>query len=186
MFDEYFNHPPRVVSLVPAAVAPRPADLTGSPSSTSIDQAAPSASTSSIIQKTQSPIILKVLKNNYKQHNLLMIPFSIFLLHNQVLKNHHQMCNQTTHLLNTSANNFKEALLESSWIDVMQEEIHKFKRLDVWELVPFPDLAMIIKLKWIFKVKQDGNGYLRKGQKRREHDYLPDGCQDSFIKLRAT
>nr|GEV28205.1 hypothetical protein [Tanacetum cinerariifolium] len=30
--------------------------------------------------------------------------------------------------------NFKEASLESSWIDAMQEEIHKFKRLDVWEL----------------------------------------------------
>ncbi|GJZ71301.1 proteasome subunit alpha type-5 [Tanacetum coccineum] len=51
--------------------------------------------------------------------------------------------------------NFKEALLESSWIDAMQEEIHEFERLDVWELVPCPDLAMIIKLKWIFKVKQE-------------------------------
>ncbi|GKE28699.1 retrovirus-related pol polyprotein from transposon TNT 1-94 [Tanacetum coccineum] len=51
--------------------------------------------------------------------------------------------------------NFKEALLEFSWIDASQEEIHEFKRLDVWELVPCPDLAMIIKLKWTFKVKQD-------------------------------
>ncbi|GJV95298.1 hypothetical protein Tco_1546875 [Tanacetum coccineum] len=48
--------------------------------------------------------------------------------------------------------NFKEALLESSWIDAMQEEIYKFKRLNVWELVPCPNLVMIIKLKWIFKV----------------------------------
>ncbi|GKB10587.1 retrovirus-related pol polyprotein from transposon TNT 1-94, partial [Tanacetum coccineum] len=46
-------------------------------------------------------------------------------------------------------------MLESSWIDTMQEEIHEFERLDVWELVPCPDLAMIIKSKWIFKVKQD-------------------------------
>ncbi|GJU85475.1 retrovirus-related pol polyprotein from transposon TNT 1-94 [Tanacetum coccineum] len=51
--------------------------------------------------------------------------------------------------------NFKEALLESSWIDAMQEEIHEFERLDVWEPIPCPDLVMIIKLKWIFKVKQD-------------------------------
>ncbi|GKA69561.1 retrovirus-related pol polyprotein from transposon TNT 1-94 [Tanacetum coccineum] len=49
-------------------------------------------------------------------------------------------------------------MLESSWIDAMQEEIREFKRLDVWELVPCPDLAMIIKLKWIFKVKQDEFG----------------------------
>ncbi|GJZ50581.1 retrovirus-related pol polyprotein from transposon TNT 1-94 [Tanacetum coccineum] len=40
-------------------------------------------------------------------------------------------------------------------IDVMQEEIHGFKRLRVWELVPCPDLVMLIKLKWIFKVKKD-------------------------------
>ncbi|GJZ24417.1 retrovirus-related pol polyprotein from transposon TNT 1-94 [Tanacetum coccineum] len=50
---------------------------------------------------------------------------------------------------------FKEALLESSWIDAMQEEIHEFERLEVWELVPFLDYVMIIKLKWIFKVKKE-------------------------------
>ncbi|GKD52367.1 retrovirus-related pol polyprotein from transposon TNT 1-94, partial [Tanacetum coccineum] len=37
----------------------------------------------------------------------------------------------------------------------MQEEIHKFERLKVWELVPRPDKVMIISLKWIFKVKLD-------------------------------
>nr|GEW84747.1 retrovirus-related Pol polyprotein from transposon TNT 1-94 [Tanacetum cinerariifolium] len=51
-------------------------------------------------------------------------------------------------------NNFKEAFLESSWIKALQEEIHEFERLDVWKLVPCLDLAVIIKLKWIFNVKQ--------------------------------
>ncbi|GJT81113.1 hypothetical protein Tco_1055455 [Tanacetum coccineum] len=104
MFDEYFNPPASVVSPVPAAAAPRPTDPTGSPSSTSIHQDAPSTSTSPT-QETQSPVIL---------------PFE--------------------------PKNFIEALLESSWIDAMQEEIHEFKRLDVWELVPCPDLVMIINL----------------------------------------
>ncbi|GJW01392.1 retrovirus-related pol polyprotein from transposon TNT 1-94 [Tanacetum coccineum] len=31
--------------------------------------------------------------------------------------------------------NFKQAMTESSWIDAMQEEIHEFQRLEVWELV---------------------------------------------------
>ncbi|GJT13457.1 retrovirus-related pol polyprotein from transposon TNT 1-94 [Tanacetum coccineum] len=62
--------------------------------------------------------------------------------------------------------NFKEALLESSCIDAMQEEIHEFKRLDVWELIPCPDLAMIIKVKWIFKVKQDKFGRVLKNKAR--------------------
>ncbi|GJS35931.1 hypothetical protein Tco_0534313 [Tanacetum coccineum] len=36
---------------------------------------------------------------------------------------------------------YKEAMLEPSWIDAMQEEIHKFERLQVGELVPCPDLS---------------------------------------------
>ncbi|GKC62121.1 hypothetical protein Tco_1089719 [Tanacetum coccineum] len=42
MFDEYFSPPPSVASLVPAVVAPEPADSTGSPSSTPVDQDASS------------------------------------------------------------------------------------------------------------------------------------------------
>ncbi|GKG12934.1 retrovirus-related pol polyprotein from transposon TNT 1-94, partial [Tanacetum coccineum] len=37
----------------------------------------------------------------------------------------------------------------------MQEELHEFERLEVWELVPPPDKAFIISLKWIYKVKLD-------------------------------
>ncbi|GJR94956.1 retrovirus-related pol polyprotein from transposon TNT 1-94 [Tanacetum coccineum] len=37
----------------------------------------------------------------------------------------------------------------------MQDEIHEFDRLQVWELVPQPDCVMIIALKWIYKVKLD-------------------------------
>nr|GEW99717.1 copia protein [Tanacetum cinerariifolium] len=37
----------------------------------------------------------------------------------------------------------------------MQDEIHEFHRLQVWELVPQPDCVMIIALKWIYKVKLD-------------------------------
>ncbi|GJY45084.1 hypothetical protein Tco_0433297 [Tanacetum coccineum] len=42
MFDEYFNPPPSVASPVSAIVAPNHADSTGTPSSTIIDQDAPS------------------------------------------------------------------------------------------------------------------------------------------------
>ncbi|GJT13018.1 reverse transcriptase domain-containing protein [Tanacetum coccineum] len=47
--------------------------------------------------------------------------------------------------------NFKAAITEDCWFQAMQEEIHEFDRLDVWELVPSPDCAMIIALKWIYK-----------------------------------
>ncbi|GKD41130.1 retrovirus-related pol polyprotein from transposon TNT 1-94 [Tanacetum coccineum] len=42
MFDEYFDPPSSVASPVPAVVAPEPADLTGPPSSTTINQDEPS------------------------------------------------------------------------------------------------------------------------------------------------
>nr|GEU92868.1 retrotransposon protein, putative, unclassified [Tanacetum cinerariifolium] len=59
MFNEYFNPPPSVVSLVHVVAAPRPAGLIGSPLLTLIDQAALSASTSSTTHETQSPVVSK-------------------------------------------------------------------------------------------------------------------------------
>ncbi|GJX67047.1 retrovirus-related pol polyprotein from transposon TNT 1-94 [Tanacetum coccineum] len=49
--------PPSVTSPVPAVVALEPADSTGTPSSTTIDQDAPSLNTSETLQETQSPVI---------------------------------------------------------------------------------------------------------------------------------
>ncbi|GKF29948.1 integrase, catalytic region, zinc finger, CCHC-type containing protein, partial [Tanacetum coccineum] len=55
---------------------------------------------------------------------------------------------------------------ESSWIDAMQEEIQEFERLQVWELVPCPDKVLLIKLKWIYKVKMDEFGGVLKNKAR--------------------
>ncbi|GKC00329.1 retrovirus-related pol polyprotein from transposon TNT 1-94 [Tanacetum coccineum] len=57
-------------------------------------------------------------------------------------------------------------MTKPSWIDAMQEEIHEFKRLQVWELVPCPDKVMLIKLKWIYKVKTDEFGEVLKNKAR--------------------
>ncbi|GKF10364.1 retrovirus-related pol polyprotein from transposon TNT 1-94, partial [Tanacetum coccineum] len=62
--------------------------------------------------------------------------------------------------------NFKQAMTEPSWIDAMQEEIHEFEKLQVWELVPCPDKVMLIKLKWIYKVKTDEFGRVLKNKAR--------------------
>ncbi|GJZ44523.1 retrovirus-related pol polyprotein from transposon TNT 1-94 [Tanacetum coccineum] len=57
-------------------------------------------------------------------------------------------------------------MIETSWIDAVQEEIHEFKRLNVWELVSCPDKVMLIKLKWIYKVKTDEFGGVLKNKAR--------------------
>ncbi|GJW79081.1 putative ribonuclease H-like domain-containing protein [Tanacetum coccineum] len=62
--------------------------------------------------------------------------------------------------------NFKSAVTKDCWFQSMQDEIHEFDRLDVWELVPPPDCAMIIALKWIYKVKLDEYGDVLKNKAR--------------------
>ncbi|GJY39523.1 retrotransposon protein, putative, ty1-copia subclass [Tanacetum coccineum] len=57
LFDEYFQPPSSVVSHVLSTAAPLPTDTTDTPSLTTIDQDAPSASTSPITQETQAPVI---------------------------------------------------------------------------------------------------------------------------------
>ncbi|GKA43147.1 retrovirus-related pol polyprotein from transposon TNT 1-94 [Tanacetum coccineum] len=57
MFDEYLNPPPCVDLQGPGVIAPEPVVSTGSPSSTTIDQNAPSISTSQTNQKTPSLVI---------------------------------------------------------------------------------------------------------------------------------
>ncbi|GKD28954.1 hypothetical protein Tco_1239732 [Tanacetum coccineum] len=69
----------------------------------------------------------------------------------------------------------------------MQEEIHEFEWLKVWELVPRSDRAMIISLKWIFKVKLDEYGGVLKNKARlvtkgytQEYGTISDGCEDGI------
>ncbi|GJU23600.1 retrovirus-related pol polyprotein from transposon TNT 1-94 [Tanacetum coccineum] len=49
----------------------------------------------------------------------------------------------------------KEAMVDSAWIEEMQEELHQFDRLQVWELVDKPFGKNVIKLKWLWKNKKD-------------------------------
>ncbi|GJY31986.1 retrovirus-related pol polyprotein from transposon TNT 1-94 [Tanacetum coccineum] len=46
-------------------------------------------------------------------------------------------------------------MADSAWIEAMQDELHQFDRLNVWELVDKPFGKMVIKLKWLWKNKKD-------------------------------
>ncbi|GKA24637.1 retrovirus-related pol polyprotein from transposon TNT 1-94 [Tanacetum coccineum] len=74
------------------------------------------------------------------------------------LKTNAMWCYFDAFLTSVEPKNFKQAMIEPSWIDAMQEEIHEFERLQVWELVSCLDKVMLIKLKWIYKVKADEFG----------------------------
>ncbi|GJT04108.1 retrovirus-related pol polyprotein from transposon TNT 1-94, partial [Tanacetum coccineum] len=62
--------------------------------------------------------------------------------------------------------NVKTAMDEACWFEAMQDDIHEFDRLQVWELVLKLDYVMIITLKWIYKVKLDEYGDVLKNKAR--------------------
>ncbi|GJY23281.1 hypothetical protein Tco_0396939 [Tanacetum coccineum] len=138
MFYEYFNPPPSVVSPVLVATAPRPADPTSTPMSTSIEQDTPATSTSSTIEETQSLVLSEEQRS--QESSSIMQPTNPPFEHiskwtkihplENVIKNPSQTvstrkqlqtdamwCFFDVFLTSVKPKNFKEELLESSWID---------------------------------------------------------------------
>nr|GEU39297.1 retrovirus-related Pol polyprotein from transposon TNT 1-94 [Tanacetum cinerariifolium] len=163
MFDELLNPPPSVDHQAPEVIAPigdviPPVqdDSTCSPSSTTVDQDAPSASKSHTTTEIQSSVIpQEVKKDNLDievahmgSDPLLGVPIT-----------------EVTSA-QSSSTTYKDALTQSCWIEAMQEELNEFERLDVWELVPRPDKVMVITLKWIYKDKLDKLGGILKNKAR--------------------
>ncbi|GJZ25864.1 retrovirus-related pol polyprotein from transposon TNT 1-94 [Tanacetum coccineum] len=75
-------------------------------------------------------------------------------------------CYFDTFLTFVEPKNFKKVMTQPSWINAMQEEIHEFQRLEVLELVSCLGKVLLIKLKWIYKVKMDEFGGVLKNKAR--------------------
>nr|GEY83529.1 hypothetical protein [Tanacetum cinerariifolium] len=154
MFDELLNPPPSVVNQAPEVITPIGevippvhADSIGSPSLTTVDQDAPSPSKTHTTTEIQSSVIpLDVGDDNLDMEVANMGNDPLF----------------GVPILET----YKETLTQSCWIKAMQEELNKFERLEVWELVPQLDQVMVITLKWIYKVKLDELGGILKNKAR--------------------
>ncbi|GKE37140.1 putative ribonuclease H-like domain-containing protein, partial [Tanacetum coccineum] len=213
MFDGYME-PPRVERPVsPAPSVSVPINSAGTPSSTTIDQDAPSPSHSPSSSALQSPCLHKgvasdstIMENNpfapVDNHPFINVfapePSSEASSSGDLSSAESPYVSQTLHhlgkwskdhpldniignpsrpvstrkqlatdalwrfynsvLSKVEPKNFKSAITEDFWFQAMQDEIHEFDRLHVWELVPQPDCVMIIALKWIYKVKLDEYG----------------------------
>ncbi|GJV66073.1 retrovirus-related pol polyprotein from transposon TNT 1-94 [Tanacetum coccineum] len=194
MFDESLSPPPNVdlqapevIAPIPEAVAPEHAVSTGSPSSTTVDQDAPSPSNSHTTQETQTPIIshdveednhdIEVAHMGNDPYFGIPIPevtsdqsSSSVIIHTIVPPDHHVSEHNSKWTKDHPLENIIGALdrpaLPKLWIEAMQEELHEFERLEVWELVPPPDKAFVISLKWIYKVKLDELGGILKNKAR--------------------
>nr|GEV05220.1 ribonuclease H-like domain-containing protein [Tanacetum cinerariifolium] len=60
-----------------------------------------------------------------------------------------EMCMFALTVSRTEPKKIKEAMADSAWIESMQEELHQFDRLNVWELVDRPLCTNVINLKWL-------------------------------------
>nr|GEU47063.1 Gag-Pol polyprotein [Tanacetum cinerariifolium] len=66
-----------------------------------------------------------------------------------------KMCMFALTVSQTEPKNIKEAMVDSAWIESVQEELPQFDRLDVWELVDRPLCTNVINMKWLWKNKHD-------------------------------
>ncbi|GJY76367.1 retrovirus-related pol polyprotein from transposon TNT 1-94, partial [Tanacetum coccineum] len=159
--------------LVQEAAALRAKVLADSLVSTSIDQDALSTSIPSSQEQEHSPIISQGFEESPKTPTFHDDPLDESLQHltsqgssSNQLETNAMWCYFDAFLTLVEPMNFKQAMTEPSWINAMQEEIHEFKRLEVWELVLCPDKVFLIKLKWIYKVKIDESGGVLKNKAR--------------------
>ncbi|GKC37298.1 integrase, catalytic region, zinc finger, CCHC-type containing protein, partial [Tanacetum coccineum] len=180
LFNEYFNPPTIVISTVLVAAVPRAVEIADSPVSTitktplfhddpfhePLHEDSTSQGSSSNVRPSHTPF--KLIGKWTKDHpiaNVIGDPSRSISTRKQ-LKTDAMWCYFDAFLTSVEPKNFKQAMIKPSWNDVMQEEIHEFERLQVWELVLCPDKVMLIKLKWIYKVKTNEFGWVLKNKAR--------------------
>nr|GFB45285.1 retrovirus-related Pol polyprotein from transposon TNT 1-94 [Tanacetum cinerariifolium] len=66
-----------------------------------------------------------------------------------------EMCMFALTMSTAEPKNITKVMADSAWIEAMQEELHQFDSLQVWELVDKPFGKTVIRLKWLWKNKKD-------------------------------
>ncbi|GJR14217.1 retrovirus-related pol polyprotein from transposon TNT 1-94, partial [Tanacetum coccineum] len=98
--------------------------------------------------------VLRQRKEQVKQINLHSLSSKPVQTRRQ-LATDPEMCMFALTVSIVEPKNIKEAMADSAWIEAMQDELHQFDRLQVWELVDKPFGKNVIKLKWLWKNKKD-------------------------------
>nr|GEU69240.1 retrovirus-related Pol polyprotein from transposon TNT 1-94 [Tanacetum cinerariifolium] len=142
------NQAPEVIAPITEVIPPVHADLTGSPSSTTVDQDAPSPSKTHTTTEIQSSVIPQNVRADNLDMEVVHIkndplfgvpipevtsaqssstasPQSILQLYEQAF-----FCYYDAFLTYVEPKTYKEALTQSCWIKAMQEELNKFERLE--------------------------------------------------------
>nr|GEW71688.1 retrovirus-related Pol polyprotein from transposon TNT 1-94 [Tanacetum cinerariifolium] len=169
LHNEYLGGQP---SKAPRAAAPGIQNLQASTTSMSIQDSAPAPTNSSNTPVSSHNVDAPSQQHAQQQRNLTPspiasaadnVPNAVFegdLFVNPFATPSTESVVSSTQYVDPSKNimepkSVKEALADPDWIESMQEELHQFIRLDVWELVSSPDGIKPLTLKWLFKNKHD-------------------------------
>ncbi|GJV69928.1 retrovirus-related pol polyprotein from transposon TNT 1-94 [Tanacetum coccineum] len=163
LFDELLNpsssvdHPaPEVIAPIAKVVAPEPIASTVSPSSTIVDQDAPSPH---VVHMNNDPFFgIPIPKNDYEASSSSNVIPTI--VHTTSPNSEHVTKWTKDHHLDNIIGELERPIEE------IQEELNEFERLEVWELVSPLDKVMVITLKLIYKVKLDELGGILKNKAR--------------------
>ncbi|GKD32891.1 integrase, catalytic region, zinc finger, CCHC-type containing protein [Tanacetum coccineum] len=193
MASEHNSSGPALHEMTPETISsglvPNPPSSTLLPSTTIVDQDAPSPSNSQTTPGTQSPVIPNDVEEANHDLDVAHMNNDLFFEHVTKWTNDHPLdniigelerpistrlqlheqalfCYYDSFLSSVEPKTYKDALIQSCWIKAMQEELNEFEHLKVWELVPRPDKVMVITLKWIYKVKLDELGGILKNKAR--------------------
>nr|GEW62132.1 hypothetical protein [Tanacetum cinerariifolium] len=128
MFDEYLEPSRAERPVSPAQAEQAPVNSASTPSSTTIDQDAPTLSISPSSSALQSHCL---------HHGVAAEPNYIEDRTNAPVNNP-----LLSILSKVKPKNFISAITEDCWFQAMQDKIHEFDRLQVWELVPQPDCVL--------------------------------------------
>ncbi|GJW99012.1 gag-pol polyprotein [Tanacetum coccineum] len=153
------RHPPITQATLHPSVNP----VTGEPGSA--QSSSGDVSIAEPNQANQPPAHLRKWSKDHPLDNIVGNPSRPVSTRKQ-LASDALWCCYHTELSKVEPKNFKMAVIEDCWFQAMQDEIHEFDRLEVWELVPRPVYVMVIALKWIYKVKLDEYGDVLKNKAR--------------------
>ncbi|GJS63666.1 retrovirus-related pol polyprotein from transposon TNT 1-94 [Tanacetum coccineum] len=191
LFDELHNPSlsvdrpaPEVITPIAEVVAPDPAASTGSRSSTTVDQDAPSPSNSQTTPETQSPIIPNDVEEDDRDLDVAHMNNDPFfgipipkndseassssdviptVVHTATPNSKHITKWTKDHPLDNIIGELDRPVSTRLQLheQAMQEELNEFERLEneferleVWELVPRPDKRMVISFKWHIQAKE--------------------------------
>nr|GEV74194.1 retrovirus-related Pol polyprotein from transposon TNT 1-94 [Tanacetum cinerariifolium] len=160
---------PEVIAPIAKVIAPKPAESTSLPFSTTVDQDAQLPSKSQKTSKTQPPVIPHDVKKDNHDIEVAHMVSTRLQLHEQAL-----FCYYDAFLTFVEPKTYKDALTQSYWIEAIQEELNEFECLEAIRIF----LAYAAH-KNMFVYQMDVKTVFLNGNLREEvHVSQPDGFLD--------